>query len=471
MPTTKLVEVSSLELDLKNYRTIPQKDEKAAVHAMISISPERFWALMHSLLDDGYLTTDNIIVLKQNSKPPVLVVKEGNRRVAALKIIYGDLSPGDFELPADIEEKVASLPQEWKDANRSVPCAIYSDTEAQKVDRIVKLAHGKGELAGRDSWTAVARARHDRDENGTSQPALDLLEAYLEKGANLTADQKERWSGKYPLTVLDEAVKKIAPRMGFTSSRLLADAYPTVRPRKGFEEIIRDIGLEAIKFPDLRAPGSDFAEPYGIAPAPTSTATAGGSTATASGASTSPSGASAGAPGAGSTAPSGPSARGRTRAVSVEDPRAITRRLKAFHPRGAGREKLVTLLEEAQSLSSEKHKYSFCFILRSMFELSAKAYCADHKNNSGPKATDAQGNDRPLVDVLRDVVKHLTGGNMRTPLGKELHGAMTVLAKPTSIFSVTSMNQLVHNPRFSVSSSDICSMFGNVFPLLEAMNR
>ena len=48
---------------------------------------------------------------------------------------------------------------------------------------------------------------------------------------------------------------------------------------------------------------------------------------------------------------------------------------------------------------------------------------------------------------------------------------MVELGKPEGILSVTSMNQLVHNPTFSITSGDISSMFGNVFPLLFAMNR
>ena len=35
---------------------------------------------------------------------------------------------------------------------------------------------------------------------------------------------------------------------------------------------------------------------------------------------------------------------------------------------------------------------------------------------------------------------------------------------------VTSMNQLVHNQKFSIQAGDIAGLFGNVFPLLEAMN-
>jgi hypothetical protein len=51
-----------------------------------------------------------------------------------------------------------------------------------------------------------------------------------------------------------------------------------------------------------------------------------------------------------------------------------------------------------------------------------------------------------------------------------LHGAMTEIAKTEGILSVTSMNQLVHNTTFSVTTGDVCTTFGNIYPLLEAMN-
>ena len=50
------------------------------------------------------------------------------------------------------------------------------------------------------------------------------------------------------------------------------------------------------------------------------------------------------------------------------------------------------------------------------------------------------------------------------------HGAITELARPEGILSVTSLNQLVHNPSFSITEGDICTLFGNIYPLLEAIN-
>ena len=47
---------------------------------------------------------------------------------------------------------------------------------------------------------------------------------------------------------------------------------------------------------------------------------------------------------------------------------------------------------------------------------------------------------------------------------------MTELGKSEGILSVTSMNQLIHNPRFSVGTSDLAVVSANIFPLLEAMS-
>lgn len=134
---------------------------------------------------------------------------------------------------------------------RSVLCYLY--TKSAIVDKIVDLAHGKGEKAGRTQWTAIARARHNRDRNNSSEPALDLLEKYLRVGRNVTTEEKELWAGDFPLTVLGEAIQKIAPRLGLSHSPSLAKEYPAIPYRDPVEEIILAIGRDEIGFPKIRS--------------------------------------------------------------------------------------------------------------------------------------------------------------------------------------------------------------------------
>jgi hypothetical protein len=469
MSETKPVALAELSLDLKNYRTVKQTGEAAAISAMVSSSPDRFWALAKSLLDDGYLPTENVVVLRSGEK---LIVREGNRRVAALKLIHKLVKTKGLEVPDDVVEAMEAVTDDWKAANKSVPCAIYPSSEAKTVDRIVALAHGKGQQASRENWTAVARARHARDEEGSSQPGLDLLEKYLKDTKSITRDQATRWGADYKITVLDEAVKRIAPRLGFKSSAALAKAYPEVKNRKSVDAIINKIGHQSIGFKEVRA--FDFGNDVGL---PGVNAEGGGKAGTTDGeAETGSGGGTAGAGGSGAGSSGNGSSAGaksstgkqKNEATSINDPRTVATLLGKFKPVGPNRQKVKTLLVETTKIKLEKTPFAFCFLLRSMFEVSAKAYCVDHAAD-GLSAT-KNGQDKTLVNVLREITKHLTAGGTDKLMEKRLHGAITELAKQDGLLSVTSMNQLIHSQLFSVLPGDIAGVFGNIFPLLEAMN-
>lgn len=457
MPNHEFLPVKSLHLDLRNYRTIPQPDETHAINTMISINPDRFWALLESLLEDGYHPTENIIVQKEGGGH---VVKEGNRRIAALKIILKYVD--NIDIPDMIKKKVDSIGKNWKTENTKVPCSVYDVSESKLVGKIVALTHAKGEKAGRDKWNAVAKARHGRDEKSLSEPGLDLLEKYLEIGRNLSPQQAERWSGEYPLTVLDEAVQKIAPIIGFSSARDLATKYPK-QNKMLLDKVLHDIGVGHLGFAEIRDKNNFFGKDYGIV-IPNSSSP----------------------PANTSTKQSGLSQKGAIERISSEsvsasilkrksvasnDPKSVHRKLASFKPKGANREKVVTLLNEAKTLKIEKHPHAFCFILRSMFELSGKAYCHDYQSSGGPSTIKPDGNDRELKEVLKDIVSHMTNNSRDKNKVRELHGAIAELSKQDGILSVTSLNQLIHNPSFSISPPDISIMFGNIFPLLDEMNK
>lgn len=453
MPAMQDLSVDSLHLDLQNYRTTPQKDETDAINSLISIDPNGFGALMESLLEDGYHPTENIIVLKKEGK---YLVKEGNRRIAALKIILGHLT--DLDIYDSYNQKIQAITLDWKQENNQVPCAIYEQTEFEAVDKIISLIHAKGEKAGRRTWNSVARARYERDEKGKSEPGLDLLEKYLDNGKNLTQAQAERWGGDYNLTVLNQAIQKICSPLGYSSSKDLSKSYPK-KNKKAIDEILREIGLENIKFPDIRDKNHFFGIKYGINPSvaqnSSSEDTSGSTPPLTDGSGTSGSGTSS-----------------KPIATASNNPKSVSKKLKAFKPKGENRDKLVTLLGEAKKLNLKNHPHSFCFLLRSMFEISAKAYCTDCKSSGGPSPFKNDGTNKPLASILKEIQQHITKNNSnKKEKMKELHGAITELAKSDGLLSVTSMNQLVHNSSFSIQANDISILFGNVFPLLEEMNK
>ncbi|CAN5681245.1 hypothetical protein BH10PSE18_BH10PSE18_40720 [soil metagenome] len=494
MPKTTALQVKNLEIDLENFRTIPQKNETEAIKAMISISPDYFWGLMESLLDDGYLPTENIIILEAGGR---FHVKEGNRRIASLKIILGLIDNPEFNLPQKIIERIKGLESEWKKQNSSVSCAIYKESETDTVDRIVTHTHGKGQKAGRDDWEAVARARHNKIKNGASEPSLDLLEKYLEHGKNLTQEQKSRWAGRYNLSVLDEAIKKVAARFSVSSSPELAKTYPQIPHKMVLDQIIHAIGMESLTFPAIRD-SVDFALRYGLPPltslsgqdpSASSTESAGSNSKSASDSnsgntgtgtnneatSTVPGGTTDGSPAAkptGSASVAASTATAKTTATATHDERSVKKLLRRLKIFGPNRSKIETLRKEAIKLKLKDNPIAFCFLLRSLFETSAKAYCQDHASEpNAPTATKTDGNDKQLAEILREILNHLTQNKSDRQMLKLLHGPATEIQRQDGILSITSMNQLVHNPSFTIAYADIPTLFSNVFPLLEQMNK
>ncbi|MDR1182906.1 MAG: hypothetical protein LBL13_13110 [Bacteroidales bacterium] len=503
MPNVSQIEVSKLSLDLNNFRTVPQKNEVDAINAMISIKPDRFYAVMESLMDDGYWSTENIIVLNDGKSN---VVKEGNRRIAAMKLIHGLHKSDSFGLPESIIDKINEINKvdsNWKLENHTVPCAVYSLQENNMVDKVITVIHGKGEKASRDPWNSVAKARHNRDR-GANEYGLDLLEKYLNVGRNISKQQKERWSGDYPLTVLDEALRKLFARAKFPNVAELVTNYPKIKYISQLEDILLNIGLEQIKFETLRNARLDFPSNYRIPPIPltssdtkpttsnntsnntpsstsqTSTNTTANTNQTVSAGkanSTAGSNTSETPPSASlnttnssnSTSTIGSFSSSKTKATAINDPKSVKKILQKFAPKGLNRQKVVTLKDELKNLDISKNPIAFCFLLRSSFEISAKLYAADNnivtvKNNNGRTI------DKTLIEVLTAITNHLTNNNADKARVKILHGAMTELGKTDGILSVTSMNQLVHNPSFSIAPSDICILFNNIFQLLEEMN-
>lgn len=483
MAKNKLLNINDIRLDLNNYRTVPQKTEEDAIHAMIAIKPERFYAVIESLIDDGYLPTENLIILENDG----YTVKEGNRRTAALKLIHGIHAKDNFSIPDLLKEKMEGVDSNWIKENTEIPCSIYELKKKSLVDKIVNLTHAKGEKASRDPWTSVAKARQNRDEKKGSEPALDLLEKYFEHGKNLTNQQKERWSGDYPLSVLDEALRSISPRLGFATISELSQAYPKIKQRLDVENILNDIGLQKFGFKEIRSKSTDFAASYNIPPIQnqpdqkntsdsgkeaqeSSSSNSSGSRGGNNNQNSSESNSSGKQGGSADTSSAGGGNNSNgTKAYTIHDQRTVTATLKKFSPKGNNRQKLVALKDELLKLKVKDNPLAFCFLLRSMFDISASIYC---KENSIQTAVTKNGKTKTLTlqQLLSSITKDLTSNGKNPGMLKILHGANTELSKPTGLLSVTSMNQLIHNPSFSIAPHDIFTLFNNVYPLLEAMN-
>lgn len=465
----KELQVSDLIIDLNNFRTVPQKDEINAINSMISLNPKRFWGLMDSLIETDYLPTENIIILEIVEKDKnKYIVKEGNRRIACLKILLGLVDLNQLNISQNKKDQIKNLPKEWYETNSKVNCSIYPESEIDKVNKIISLAHGKKEVASRDDWESVATARHNRQVNGAIELGLTLLEKYLDEGLNITKNEKILWSGKYSLTILDEALIKIHSKLGYTAAHEMVNDYPKIMNRELVEKILHDIGDGKLTFKNLRS--NDFFLKYEINSNSNSNSDLILNKEENNQVNSKENNL--------RSAPENIKVNNHTpkrerTSTSISSTKNVTKLLKQLIITGSERSKILAIRNEMTNLKIENNPFAFCFLLRCLFELSAKVFCNQLQQKKIPNAPQYMKNneEKKLVDVLRDITDFLTINKSDKLMVKKLHGAMTEISRSDGILSVTSLNQLVHNPQFSVAPNDISIIFSNIFPLLDEMNK
>jgi len=155
----------------------------------------------------------------------------------------------------------------------------------------------------------------------------------------------------------------------------------------------------------------------------------------------------------------------------LDDPRSVQQLLKNFKVIGEGRSKVASLRAEMQKIVIPKNPIAFCFLLRSAFEISAHAYCNDFSIPTTKTNPKGEVKDLTLAQLLAKVIEDLIKKNTDSKYSKLLIGAKTEITKPDGILSITAMNQLVHNPIYSITVPEICVFFNKIFPLLQEMNN
>jgi hypothetical protein len=136
--------------------------------------------------------------------------------------------------------------------------------------------------------------------------------------------------------------------------------------------------------------------------------------------------------------------------------------LKQLQPKGTNGAKILMVRDEMRSLTISKHPLAFCFLLRSCFEISAKAYC---NNNKVLQFDTKTQKELTLKQMLNNVCSDIISKDRSKK--NVLQGAQTELNSTNKMLSVDSLNQLIHSPSFHITEADICTSFNNVYPLLK----
>ncbi|MCB9978284.1 MAG: hypothetical protein H6862_01590 [Rhodospirillales bacterium] len=146
---TKEYKVSDLLLDEGNYRFKAAKDQKECVAKIYFSNPPYFKGLMESIVEDDL--GEPLLVYEDNNRNIVL---DGNRRLAALKVLSSD----EFLPTENLKEYVSKLREGTKVNLARIQAQVSSDKKL--VMRTVYERHAGGKTGkARIPWNAYAAAR------------------------------------------------------------------------------------------------------------------------------------------------------------------------------------------------------------------------------------------------------------------------------------------------------------------------
>src|ERR1017187_9065950 len=164
-------EIKNLLLDPNNYRFLDNPDykkrlanryhddsvQKATLRMLEKGHSYQLRDLRNSILTNGYVPLERIIVAPYAHQPGKFIVVEGNRRVAALKSIL-----------RDEQEGIITLDAQQKKAFSKIPGAIMH-TDAGSFQNAERLVMGIRHISGPREWGAYQQAHlilELKDEEG-----------------------------------------------------------------------------------------------------------------------------------------------------------------------------------------------------------------------------------------------------------------------------------------------------------------
>ncbi|NLZ10863.1 MAG: ParB N-terminal domain-containing protein [Alcaligenaceae bacterium] len=147
-PIAKEISVSKLHFDPENPR-FPIEVAQLPAEELIErfIRDERLTELVSSIADQGYFAGEPLLVVKVGNTDSFHVI-EGNRRLAALKLLHREIAvpAGRFSIEEEVEQA--------KQRPNPIPCLVFHDRK--DILRYLGFRH----ITGIKSWGALQKARY-----------------------------------------------------------------------------------------------------------------------------------------------------------------------------------------------------------------------------------------------------------------------------------------------------------------------
>lgn len=232
------IEVNQLDLDLENPRNEPTTNQRDAMQALLNDQGQKLVNLAEDIVEHRLSPINLFFVMESDVTENRYIVLEGNRRLAALRLMANPGQLAELETESSIKSKFLDLGKRFANNPIESILAIKVDTR-EDADLWLERRH-MGELdgVGTDDWDSYQKDRWDARRN-LPRPHFQALEYYFRHSG---ADPKLK--SQIAITtfqrVIDDPQFREAFGMGL-ENRKLYTYFPSSEVVKGMEKFISDL--------------------------------------------------------------------------------------------------------------------------------------------------------------------------------------------------------------------------------------
>ncbi|WP_143748478.1 hypothetical protein [Mesorhizobium carmichaelinearum] len=180
MPDVSL-RIEHLVLDTDNPRITHAAGQQEALQKVVRDQKTKLVRLAESIVEHGLSPIEKMMVLEVTEKPKRYIALEGNRRVAALKLLANPAVMTGLVIPAAMQKAIERLASVF-DKSKVEPFIAHETASREEGRYWIQLRHnGEDEGRGVVAWKPIVAARY-RDKEPAIQ-ALDMVLEHISNGA------------------------------------------------------------------------------------------------------------------------------------------------------------------------------------------------------------------------------------------------------------------------------------------------
>lgn len=174
--------VDDLLLDPDNPRIGSADSQAEALEAIVRLDANHFGTMMRSIVDHGLDPGDSLYIIKEAEEGEGYTVVDGNRRLAALKVLHEPAFLQGTGLGDTIVKRLAKVAKDFDAASADLISCVLFNTRAD-ADEWILRRHGRGmEGEARIPWGTLETQRFQKDRT-----VLDVID-FVERNSTFSND-------------------------------------------------------------------------------------------------------------------------------------------------------------------------------------------------------------------------------------------------------------------------------------------